>query len=94
MWEAIKDIPHFYDRLGLMPGAKNMFDTLYNRYGDKCEILTAIPKPLRQIAGAAEDKKNWVKRLLSEDLVVNTKNVFVKINRISDHEDGPIWLSF
>ena len=26
------------------PGAKEMFDTLYEKYGDKVEILSAIPK--------------------------------------------------
>ena len=39
--------------------------------GEKCEILTGIPKPRRGIANAAEDKKTWVKRVLSDDIVVN-----------------------
>ena len=71
MWEAIKACPHFYDYLELMPGAKGLFDALYDKYGDKCEILTGIPKPRREIVNAASDKKIWVKRLLSEDVVVN-----------------------
>ena len=48
-----------------------MFDAVYARYGEKCEILTGIPKPKRGIVGAAEDKVNWVRRLLSEDVKVN-----------------------
>ncbi len=71
MWAAIKACPHFYDQLEFMPGAKEMFDVIYEKYGDKCEILTGIPKPKRGIVNAASDKKKWVKRLLSEDLVVN-----------------------
>ncbi|MCR4739302.1 MAG: hypothetical protein K5886_03455 [Lachnospiraceae bacterium] len=71
MWEAIRACPHFYDLLEFMPGAKEMFDALYFKYGDKCEILTGIPKPRRGIVNAADDKKKWVKRLLSEDIVVN-----------------------
>ncbi len=71
MWEAIKLTPHFYDYLELMPGAKDMFDSVRAKYGEKCEILTGIPKPRRGIANAAEDKKAWVKRLLSDDIVVN-----------------------
>ena len=71
MCEAIKACPHFYDYLELMPGAKAMFDAIYEKYGDKCEILTGIPKPRREIVNAASDKKIWVKRLLSEDVVVN-----------------------
>ena len=71
MWAEIKMIDHFYDVLEIMPGGKEMFDALYGKYGDKCEILTGIPKPKRGIADAAEDKKRWVKRLLSEDIKVN-----------------------
>ena len=48
-----------------------MFDAIYEKYGDKCEILTGIPKPRREIVNAASDKKIWVKRLLSEDIKVN-----------------------
>ena len=71
MWEAMKACPHFYDYLELMPGAKAMFDDIYEKYGDKCEILTGIPKPRCEIENAASDKKIWVKRPLSEDVVAN-----------------------
>ena len=71
MWEAIRKVDHFYGRLKLMPGAKEMFDLLYGKYGDRCEILTGIPKPKRGIAEAGEDKTAWVKRLLSDRIRVN-----------------------
>jgi 5'(3')-deoxyribonucleotidase len=71
MWEAIKKVTHFYDYLELMPGAKEMFDAVYERYGDRCEILTGIPKPKRGVVNAADDKKKWVRRLLSENVKVN-----------------------
>ena len=71
MWAKIKEVEHYYDKLELMPGAKKMFDTLYQKYGDKCEILTGIPKPKRGIPDAGDDKIAWVRRLLSEDIVVN-----------------------
>ncbi len=54
-----------------MPEAKEMFDAVYGKYGDKCEILTGIPKPKRGIADAGEDKAKWVHRLLSKDIKVN-----------------------
>jgi len=72
MWSRAGKIPHFYDRLELKPGAKEMFDAVYERYGTRCEILSAIPQPLRGMVGSAEDKKAWVKRLLSPDVTVNT----------------------
>ena len=71
MWERVRRVDHFYDKLDLMPGAKMMFDTLYDKHGDACEILSAIPKPHRGIETAGEDKTKWVKRLLSKDIVIN-----------------------
>ena len=71
MWRRIKQHEHFYDELELMPGAKEMFDALYEKYGDKCEILTGIPKAKRGITYAGEDKVKWVRRLLSADVKVN-----------------------
>ena len=50
---------------------KELFDYVYNKYGDKCEILTGVPKPRRGITTAGDDKIKWVRRLLSNDVVVN-----------------------
>ena len=71
MWVKIREVDHYYDKLELMPGAEKMFRILYDKYRDKCEILTGIPKPKRGILTAGEDKTNWVHRLLSKDIVVN-----------------------
>ena len=71
MWEAIRNTDHFYDRLDLMPGAKELFDSLREKYGDKCEILTGIPRKERGIVTAEEDKRNWTRRLLSEEVTLH-----------------------
>ena len=71
MWGRIRDVGHFYDKLEIMPGAKEMFDIIYEKYGDACEILTGIPKPKRGVTGADEDKIKWVRRLLSKDIKIN-----------------------
>ena len=44
---------------------------IYGKYKDRCEILTGIPKPKRGIPTAGEDKIKWMRRMLSEDIVVN-----------------------
>ena len=72
MWARIREIDHFYNRLDLMPGAKEMFELLYGKYGDKCEILTGIPKAERGIVTSAEDKVVWTRRMLSEKVKIHT----------------------
>ncbi len=71
MWEKVRVVDHFYDKLELMPGAKEMFDAVYKKYGEKCQILTGIPKKERGIVTAKEDKEKWVARVLSKDVNVN-----------------------
>ena len=71
MWERIRETDHFYDRLELMPGAKDMFDIVYGKYGNRCEILTGIPKEKRGILTAEQDKINWMRRVLSDSVVIN-----------------------
>ena len=71
MWEKIRMQEHFYDRLEIAPGAREMFDLVYSRYGARCEVLSAIPKPEKGITTAGEDKIRWMKRLFPEQVVVN-----------------------
>ena len=71
MWERIRETEHFYDRLELMPGAKEMFDRIREKYGDRCEILTGIPRAERGIVTAEQDKRNWTRRMLSDTVKVN-----------------------
>ena len=72
MWEAIREVGHFYDKLELMPGAKEMFGRIWDRYGDRCEILTGVPREERGIVDAVPDKIAWSHRLLSKDVKVHT----------------------
>jgi len=72
LWDAVRKVPHFYDRLEIMPGSEEMFRILMERYPDRCEILTGVPRPSRQIADASEDKVRWMRRLLSPTIPVHT----------------------
>ena len=71
MWVAIKNVEHFYNRLELMPGAKELFSFAYNNYPGAVEILSGIPKPKRGILTSAEDKTEWIHRLFYDDVKVN-----------------------
>ena len=80
MWERIRAVEHFYDRLEPMPGAVEMFCKVRAAYGERVEILTGIPKPKRGILTAGEDKTSWVRRLLGEDVKVNIVYRSEKVN--------------
>ena len=71
MFKAIHNVPHFYDKLKPLPGAAELFMEVWKRYGDDCQILTGIPKPWRGIVTAEVDKRNWVRRIISPDVIVN-----------------------
>ena len=72
LWAAIAKIDHFYYRLTLIPHAEILVRTLMGKYGERCEILTGIPKPRRNIKDAAEDKIRWIERYFGPRLKVNT----------------------
>ncbi len=71
MWRRIRDVPHFYDRLEMMPGIGDLFAQLCEKYPGKIEILSAIPKPKKGVLTAKEDKISWVRRLLSTTVPIN-----------------------
>lgn len=71
MYAAMRAIPNYYDKLELMEGAKELFDAVYNEYGNRCEILSGIPKAKRGIVTAGEDKIKWMHRLLSDQIEIN-----------------------
>ena len=71
MWAVVKAAGHFYDMLEPMPGAKKLFNYVFGKLGDDCQILSGIPKPKRGVTTAGEDKINWSHRVLSPDLKVN-----------------------
>lgn len=63
MWEEIKKVDHFYDRLEWIPEGKEMIAYAWDRYGSSVvEILSAIPKPKRGILTAEADKRAWIAR--------------------------------
>ena len=69
--QEIGKTDHFYSRLEFRLGSKELFDEVFEKYGDRCEILTVIPELYKDAAGAAEDKVEWVRRKLSPDIRVN-----------------------
>lgn len=71
MWNAIKDAGDFYYRLKECEPGMELLRQLREKYGDKVEILTAIPKEKRGIVSAASDKRRWVEEHIGTDIKVN-----------------------
>ena len=71
IWDAVRSVDHFYDKLEPIPGSFDLFHRMHEKYGDDCQILSAVPKPERNIPEAGDDKRNWVRRLLSPDAKTN-----------------------
>ncbi|MCR4892102.1 MAG: hypothetical protein K5989_07990 [Lachnospiraceae bacterium] len=71
LWAAVREVGHFYDKLEIIPGSDELLRSIMAKYGDKCEILTGIPKPHRHIDNAGEDKQKWMARHFGPEIRVN-----------------------
>jgi 5'(3')-deoxyribonucleotidase len=71
LWAAVAKVDHYYGRLEMIPGADAMLRILMEKYGDRVEILTGIPKPKRNIVHAKTDKIQWMRRNFGPDIKVN-----------------------
>lgn len=71
IWEAIRSDPHFYLNLEPISEGVNLFYALWKRTDENCAILSALPKPHRNIPNADSDKRAWAKKYLPKDVQVN-----------------------
>ena len=69
MWDEIRKDDHFYLHLKPVEGSVDLFKNLSKDY--RCEVLTAIPKEKWNIPNAGQDKIDWCKKYLGEDVKVN-----------------------
>ncbi len=72
MWKKLSKVPHYYDKLDLMPDAEHGVAVLFGLFGNDLEILTGVPNPTRGLSTASADKKTWMKRKFPQKITVNT----------------------
>ena len=72
LFALMREYGHFYRDLEPIEGSLELFRKVREKYGDKCSILTGIPKESRGIITAEEDKRDWVKRYIGSDITVHT----------------------
>lgn len=71
LWEAVSGVPHFYAKLLPIGGMPELVRALYNELGNRCRILTGIPKPKRHVENAGKDKEEWIRRFVSAEMQVH-----------------------
>lgn len=71
IWDRLKDVPNLFLDLKPLPYTRVMFRAIYQKYGDRCEILSSIPRPDNFLVTAPVDKIKWVRRYLNDSIVVN-----------------------
>ena len=71
-WAILEQVPNLFYTLDAIPGAWTMFNEVYKAHGDKVEILTALPEPTGLLHTADEDKRNWIRDVINDEVVVNT----------------------
>ena len=72
LFSKMREHDHFYYMLKPIDGSLDLFMKVYDKYKDRCRILTGVPKEKRGITNAKIDKKAWVEKYLGKDIVVNT----------------------
>ncbi len=96
LFDGIRRVGNFYQRAKPIIGSLELFSDLRKKYGDKVEVLTAIPKPSRNLPMIGEEKKAWIMRYLGSDVGVNIVYRREKVNfvknkgsiLIDDNEDN------
>ena len=68
---AMKEVPHFYGKLKPIEEGLDMFRIIYEKYGNKCEILSGIPTPDWGILHTKSDKEEWVKKYMGPEIIVH-----------------------
>lgn len=69
IWGPISKIPNFFDTLELMEDSLELIDILKDY---DLEFLTALPRPTGYLHSADTDKRNWLRRNVSETIPINT----------------------
>jgi len=69
MWNFLKTVPHMYYNLEPTPYAFELWGAV-KALGSNVEILTAVPRR-HKIVEAEQDKIDWIKKHLGDDIVVN-----------------------
>lgn len=74
MWQSVKGIEGLFANLHPIEGAKEFVDTVWNEYSDRYQIafLTSLPFPSGHLITADMDKRQWLKKHISDSITIHT----------------------
>lgn len=71
MWEKVREDAHFFRELEPFPETLALLHEVIDRIGAaNVAILTAVPRPEREVVHAAEDKRAWIREHVRADIEV------------------------
>ena len=71
LWQGVRDAGHYYNMLKPMQDAELLVSRIYAIHGEKCGILSGVPKPDKGVTTSREDKENWMKKYFPEIKDIN-----------------------
>ena len=63
LFSAMREYDHFYYMLKPIEGSLELFWKVYDKYGDRCRILTGVPKESRESSTLQSIKKLGLKNI-------------------------------
>lgn len=69
-WGQLDQVPQLFRDLPVLPGSLELLSALQH-HSARLEVLSGLPRPTKELASAAQDKREWVARHLSAELKVN-----------------------
>lgn len=76
MWDAVNNVEHFYLKLQPVYGAVEMFTSLRERFGERLEVISVLPRKECKVLHAEDDKRKWVSKTFGDEIVVNIVHNF------------------
>ena len=87
LYEHMRKFPDFYYMLEPIQEMVDYLLEMYQIYGDNVEILTGIPTKKRGIDNARDNKIEWVKKYINDDIKVNICYRKDKVNYVKNEDD-------
>ena len=71
-WGSLGKFDHVWRDLDVLPGSRLLYDTVMKVPDAHVSFLTALPRPSGKLSTAADDKREWVRKIFGNRCTVIT----------------------